>query len=78
MKKLLGKLGFHKTDEMEQSILFKSQRNSYIFLTLSLLIWTFYESYKVYAYHTRLNILPCMLLTASVIIQKYIPAHYDS
>ena len=70
MRKLFKCLGFHKPDEMERHIVFKAQRNSYIFLTIALLIWSFYESYKVYAYHTKLNIIPCMLLMAAVVIQS--------
>lgn len=70
MKKLLKKLGFHKPDEMEQQIAFKAQRNALIFLWLALFIWTLYESYKVYAFHASLNLLPCLLLVASTIIQS--------
>ena len=69
MKKLLEKLGFYKPDEMEQQIAFKAQRNALIFLFLALFVWTLYESYKVYVYHTGLNLMPCFLLVASTIIQ---------
>ena len=58
-------------DEMERYIVFRSQRNAYLFLALALVIWSFYESWRVYAYHERLNILPCMLLAASVLIQSF-------
>ena len=70
MRKLFNRLSFHKPDEMERHIIFKAQRNSYFFLILALLIWSFYESYKVYAYHTTLNLLPCMLLIMSLVIQS--------
>ncbi len=69
MKKVFRRFGFHKPDEMERHIIFKSQRNAYIFLIIALIIWTFYESYKVYAYHTKLNLIPCMLLVMTAVIQ---------
>ncbi|MBR3974899.1 MAG: hypothetical protein IKJ88_03460 [Clostridia bacterium] len=69
MKDFLKKLGFSKPDEMEQHIAFKAQRNALIFLWFALFIWTLYESYKVYTFHTQLNLLPCLLLVTSTIIQ---------
>ena len=66
MKKFLKR---RRLDEMERHILLKSQRNAYFFLIAALLVWTFYESWRVYAYETRLNIMPCMLLAAAVVIQ---------
>lgn len=66
MKKL-----FHKMDEMERMISYKSQSYAYIFLIVSLFCWTMYESYKVYTYHTSLNILPCFLLVGSSLIQTF-------
>ena len=71
MRKILKCLGFHKPDEMERHIVFRAQRNSYIFLIMALLIWSFYESYKVYAHHTKLNLLPGMLLMAAIVIQSF-------
>ena len=70
MKKFLKNLGFHKMDEMEQSILFKAQRNAYLFLEFALIIWAFYESYKVFAHHTHLNIIPSMLAVIGLVIQN--------
>ena len=70
MKKLFKKLGFYKPDEMEQQIAFKAQRNALIFLWLALFGWTLYESYKVYVFHTSLNLFPCFILVASTIIQS--------
>ncbi|MBR4051423.1 MAG: hypothetical protein IKK09_13100 [Clostridia bacterium] len=70
MKKILKRLGFHKMDEMEQSIMFKAQRNAFLFLEFALIIWAFYESYKVLAYHTHLNILPSMLAMVGLAIQN--------
>ena len=60
--KNLKKLEDHKPDEMEREI---------IFLIAALLVWSFYESYKVYNYHTRLNLMPSMLLAASILIQTF-------
>lgn len=71
MKGIFRKLGFHKMDEMERHILFASQRNSYLFLIGALLAWSFYESYKVYTYHVRLNLLPCILLVTASLIQCF-------
>ncbi len=70
MKELFKKLGFHKMDEMEQSIMFKAQRNAFLFLEFALIIWALYESYKVLAYHTQLNILPSMLAMGGIVIQN--------
>ena len=71
MKEIWQKLRLRKADEMEQFILFKAQRNSYYFLLFSLLIWSLYESYQVFAYHGRLNLLPCLLLVVAVNIQSF-------
>lgn len=69
MGKMLKKLGFHRPDEMEKAILFRAQRNAYLFLVSALLLWSCYESYQVYHSHSRLNLLPCLLLVAATIIQ---------
>lgn len=69
--RILKKIGYHKMDEMERAILFKAQRNAYLFLAAALVVWSFYESYRVYAYHTRLNPVPCFLLGAAVLIQAF-------
>lgn len=71
MKEFWQKIRFRKADEMEQYILFKAQRNAYYFLALSLLIWSLYESYQVFTYHGRLNLLPCFLLVVAVNIQTF-------
>ena len=71
MKKLQDLLGLHKPDEMERYILAKSQRNAYIFLALALMLWSFYESYKVYAHGSRLNPFPCLLLGGAVLVQGF-------
>ena len=71
MKQIWEKLGFHKADEMERFILFKAQRNSYIFLVIALSIWSLYESCKVYREHSRLNLFPCLLLAAAAMIQTF-------
>lgn len=69
MRQFLQKLGFRRLDEMERSILFRAQRNAYLFLAAALFIWSLYESCQVYLHHSRLNLLPCLLLTAASIIQ---------
>lgn len=71
MKNFLKNLGFHKMDEMERYIAFRAQRNAYLFLVVALVVWTFAESWRVYAYHTRLNLLPCMLLAVSSLVQTF-------
>lgn len=68
MKKILNKLGFHKMDEMEKNIALKSQRVALVYVIIVLLIWSFYESYKVYAYQTTLNLLPCFLLVSTSLV----------
>lgn len=69
MRKFLGQIKIHKPDEMERHIHAKAQRNAFLFLVVALVIWTFYESYKVYSYHSRINLLPCMLLGGAVLVQ---------
>lgn len=71
MKEVLKKLGFRRMDEMERHIAFRAQRNAYVFLAAALLAWSFYESYRVYAYHTRINILPCALLGTAALVQGF-------
>jgi len=71
MKKFFKKLGFHKMDEMEQYIAFKAQRNAFVFLLSALFIWTLYESYKVYTFHSELNLIPCFLLATASCIQTF-------
>ena len=69
MKIFFKKLGFRKMDEMEQHIAFKAQRNALMFLLGALFVWTLYESYKVYAFHSQINLLPCFLLVVASSIQ---------
>lgn len=69
MKQILKKLGFRFPDEMEKAIRFKAQSNAYLFLVISLLIWSLYESYKVYTAHSELNLFPCLLLVIAAGIQ---------
>ena len=71
MKKFFKRLGVHKMDEMEQHIAFKAQRNALVFLLFALFIWTLYESYKVYTFHSELNPFPCFLLAAASCIQIF-------
>lgn len=60
MKQFLKKFRLRRPDEMERHILFRAQRNAYLFLVAALAVWSFYESWQVYARHTRLNLLPCL------------------
>lgn len=71
MKRIFEKLGLRGMDEMERHILFKAQRNAYLFLVIALLIWSFYESVQVYLHHGRLNLLPSLLLVTAVLIQSF-------
>ena len=67
MKKKL----FHRMDEMERHILLKAQRSAYLFLVAALAVWSFYESWQVYARHTRINLLPCLLLVGASLVQGF-------
>ena len=78
MKQILQRLGFRKIDEMEQYIIFKSQRNAYLFLIAVLFIWSLYESYKVYVYHGRLNLFPCLLFGNSMFNSNFFPAYINA
>ncbi len=71
MKKFLNRWGIGKMDEMQQYIAFKAQRNALIFLLITLAVWTLYEAYKVFAFHTMLNPVPCFLLTGASCIQFF-------
>ncbi len=68
MKKLLNSLGFRKMDEMEKTIALKAQRVALFYVTVALLSWSFYESYKVYAYGEMLNSFPSMLLGSTSLV----------
>ena len=69
MKHLLKKLKYRRPDEMEKAILHQAQKNAYLFLIAALLFWSLYESYQVYHTHSRLNLLPCLLLVTAAFIQ---------
>lgn len=71
MNRFWKKLGLRKLDEMERFILFRAQRNAYLFLVAALLCWSMYESCRVYIHHSRLNLLPCLLLIAAALIQSF-------
>lgn len=60
-----------KPDEMQRHILARAQRNAYLFLVVSLVIWTFCESGRVYRYHTALNPVPCALLAGAMLVQTF-------
>lgn len=71
MKELLKRLGLRKMDEMERQIVFVAQRNGYLFLAGALLVWSLYESWRVYSLHERLRPLPGLLLVTAVLIQCF-------
>lgn len=58
-------------DEMEKDIALKSQRNALIYVILTLFIWTMYESYKVYTFHTSINLAPCFVLVTTTLVQTF-------
>ena len=70
MKNFFNRLSSYKMDEMQSYILLRSQRASYFFLVAALFVWSLYESYMVYAYHERLNLIPCLLLVSASIVQN--------
>ncbi len=65
MKKLFSELGFHKMDEMEKTIALRAQRIALTYSLIVLILWSLYESYKVYIYQTNLNVFPCFLLVST-------------
>lgn len=65
----MKKRSFHRMDEMERHILLRAQRSAYLFLVAALAVWSFYESWQVYARHTRINLLPCLLLVGASLVQ---------
>lgn len=71
MKSIWEKIRPRKMDEMEQQILFKAQRNGYLFLAAALLVWSLWESIQVYRFNTRLNLLPSLLLVTAALIQSF-------
>ena len=71
MKRILQRLRMRKMDEMERHILFRAQRNAYLFLVAALVVWSFYESYQVHTRHGRLNLVPCLLLVVAALIQTF-------
>lgn len=71
MKRFLKKPEFRGLDEMEKAILFKAQRNAYLFLAASLLLWSLHNSFRVCRYHERLDLLPGLLLVSAVLIQIF-------
>ena len=71
MNRFWEKLRLRRPDEMERAILSQAQRNAYLFLVLALSVWSIYESCQVYLHHSRLNLLPCLLLAAAALIQSF-------
>ena len=71
MNRFWEKLRLRRPDEMERAILSQAQRNAYLFLVLALSVWSIYESCQVYLHHSRLNLLPCLLLVGAVLVQSF-------
>ena len=71
MNRFWERLRLRRPDEMERAILSQAQRNAYLFLVLALSVWSIYESCQVYLHHSRLNLLPCLLLVAAALIQSF-------
>lgn len=68
MKKIFGKLGITKADEMEKSIQLKSIRLAWIYTLLFLIAWSLYESYKVYRFNEPINSTPSFLLISQNLV----------
>lgn len=68
MKNFFSKIGLRKMDEMDKSIAMKSQRIALVYVVGVLVVWSLYESYKVYAYNTRINMAPSFLLVSTSLV----------
>ncbi len=68
---LKGVSPMRKPDEMERHIIAKAQRNAYLFLVAALLLWSLYESLCIFLWHSRLNLLPCGLLSGAALVQAF-------
>lgn len=71
MKKILSKMHLRKADEMERHILLRARSIAYLYTAFALLLWSLYESYRVYLYHTPLNLVPCAILVTSALVQGF-------
>ena len=70
MKNPFKSLLSNKMDEMQSYIVLKAQRGAYLFLVAALFVLSLYNSYRVYAYHERLDLTPCLLLVAASLVQS--------
>lgn len=75
LKKVFKKVSYYNMDEMQSYILLKSQRNSFFFLITALFCRTLYESYRVFAYNERLDLMPCLLLVGASLVQSLSQAY---
>ena len=71
MENLFKGLKQKTPDEMEKTIRLKSIEWSWLFGTMALVVWTFYESYLARQTNSRVNLLPCFILTAQVMIYNF-------
>ena len=58
-----------KMDEMERSILLRSQGYAYKFVVLFLCGWTIYESYRGLTLSKPFNIIPSLVVTLTMMVQ---------
>lgn len=71
MKTFWKKISFHKMDEMERHYTYRSQRNAYLFLMLSLAVWSISEGRRGMLEAGRTNPLPAVLLGTASLIQLF-------
>lgn len=70
MKMLFNKREFNKLDEMEKNILAKAQKMAYSYVLVVLMIWTFYESYRVLVHNTKFYPVPFFLFMTTYFVQN--------
>lgn len=68
----MKRINIHSMDEMEKSIVLKSQRNALIYLSAALLIWILYDLYKFLTVHnSMINLTPLFLLCTAGLVQNF-------
>ena len=71
MKKWFRRFLSQHLDEMARQHNYRAQQAAYYFLITALLVWTVCESISVYIHHTKLNLIPCLLLVIASLIQTF-------
>ncbi len=69
MKIFLHKLGFHKMDEMERSIVLRAQAYGFRFLAAALFLWSAWEAWVVRPNGALMDQRPCLLLICACFVQ---------